>query len=213
MNALKTTILLLLVALVVFPADAQKRKHPRKHTYDCKKVGKQKVHAHRFTKKEKKISEGYVHGPTQDQLNELARKKQEEVLRLALEAKKKAKEDVAIVEEIPQPPLPNPVYFRFDSDELQIVDIFQVGLAVKHAKSGRSIRLEGHTDNEGTAEYNKALSVRRAEKIKAMMLQMDKTLDPDKITIAGHGETKPAVANDTKEHRLENRRVEFFILH
>lgn len=210
MKELKNIILLLLLAMMVFPVVAQKKKHHHKNAYDCKKVGQQKVHAHKFTHKELNHRKEYVHAPSQSRLQELAKKKQEEFVKLAL-ATKKVKEETLVVKSEPVTPNPSPVYFRFDSDELQIVDIFQVGLAVRHAQAGKSVHLVGHTDNEGSEEYNLNLSIKRAEKIKQMMLEMDNSLDPDKITVAGQGEKSPTVANDSRDHKLENRRVVFTI--
>jgi outer membrane protein OmpA-like peptidoglycan-associated protein len=107
-------------------------------------------------------------------------------------------------------PLPKPVYFRFDTDELTYEDLREILLAVHHAKLGKSIILEGHTDFMGNDEYNHHLSVKRAKKIKAMMVDLG--VRAELISITGYGESKPATVNGTDEQRQLNRRVEFIVM-
>jgi outer membrane protein OmpA-like peptidoglycan-associated protein len=107
-------------------------------------------------------------------------------------------------------PLPKPVYFRFDTDELTYDDLREILIAVQHAKLGKSIQLEGHTDFKGTEIYNYHLSVKRAKKIKAMMVDLG--VKPEAISITGYGETKPATENGTDTQRQLNRRVEFIVM-
>jgi outer membrane protein OmpA-like peptidoglycan-associated protein len=107
-------------------------------------------------------------------------------------------------------PLPKPVYFRFDTDELTYDDLREILLAVQHAKLGKSIQLEGHTDFMGTEIYNYHLSVKRANKIKAMMVDLG--VKAEAISITGYGETKPATENGTDTQRQLNRRVEFIVM-
>ena len=66
--------------------------------------------------------------------------------------------------------------------------------------------IEGHTDNIGTAEYNKKLSQRRAEAVKQYMVE--KGIDANRITAEGFGFDRPIASNDTEEGRQKNRRVE-----
>jgi outer membrane protein OmpA-like peptidoglycan-associated protein len=110
----------------------------------------------------------------------------------------------------PELPLPAPVYFRFDTDELSYADLKQIVLAVEHAKLGKLIILEGHTDFMGNDHYNHRLSLKRANKIKAMMIDLG--VDANVISVVGHGETKPATVEISDSHRQLNRRVEFVVL-
>lgn len=71
------------------------------------------------------------------------------------------------------------------------------------------LRVEGHTDNVGSA-YNKALSGRRAAAV--MKWLTDHGIDKKRLVSAGYGEEKPVDANDTEEGRANNRRVAFTIL-
>jgi outer membrane protein OmpA-like peptidoglycan-associated protein len=67
--------------------------------------------------------------------------------------------------------------------------------------------IEGHTDNVGTAAYNKKLSQRRAEAVKKYMVEED-GINAHRITAKGFGFDRPIASNDTDEGRQKNRRVE-----
>jgi outer membrane protein OmpA-like peptidoglycan-associated protein len=65
----------------------------------------------------------------------------------------------------------------------------------------------GHTDNQGTAEYNLDLSQRRAASVVEALVD-DYDIDADRLTASGAGLTQPVASNDTEEGRAKNRRVE-----
>jgi outer membrane protein OmpA-like peptidoglycan-associated protein len=67
------------------------------------------------------------------------------------------------------------------------------------------IRVEGHTDNVGSAAYNKALSLRRAQSVANELIKGG--WRPDSIERRGHGFDKPVADNATAEGRAQNRRV------
>ena len=69
------------------------------------------------------------------------------------------------------------------------------------------LRIDGHTDSIGTSESNLDLSRRRADSVKAALLQRH-GLSADRFTAGGHGESVPKDSNDTPEGRARNRRVE-----
>jgi len=73
------------------------------------------------------------------------------------------------------------------------------------------IELSGHTDNQGTAEYNKALSERRAEAVKKYLMSVEK-IEPRRISTLGAGANSPIASNETEEGRAQNRRTEFKIV-
>lgn len=65
--------------------------------------------------------------------------------------------------------------------------------------------IEGHTDSSGSSEYNQALSLRRAEAVKAAMVAAG--MPEAGVRVIGLGETDPIESNDTPEGRAQNRRV------
>lgn len=68
----------------------------------------------------------------------------------------------------------------------------------------------GHTDNRGNADFNMALSQKRAESVKEYLV--NKGVNPKNLTARGYGITDPIASNDTAHGRAENRRVELRIL-
>ncbi|MDH3342522.1 MAG: peptidoglycan-associated lipoprotein Pal [Gammaproteobacteria bacterium] len=100
------------------------------------------------------------------------------------------------------------VYFDFDSSNVS-GDYIEL---VKHhgkylsANAGAKIRLEGHTDERGTREYNVALADRRAQSVKRLL--MFQGASSDQITIISYGEEKPANLGHDEESWSLNRRAE-----
>ncbi len=102
-----------------------------------------------------------------------------------------------------------PINFISNQDEFAVVNMDSFMEAAEFAKNGFMILIEGHTDDKGSDEYNLALSMKRVEKIKQLMVQMD--VPEDNISVVGHGERKPLVPNTSEANRLKNRRIEFVI--
>ncbi|MDH4573239.1 OmpA family protein [Salinicola acroporae] len=100
------------------------------------------------------------------------------------------------------------VNFEFDSAKLtSSAEAILDGISGKlMANDQLRIRLEGHTDSVGPAAYNKELSQRRADSVKAYLV--NKGFSADNITTIGYGEEQPIASNDTAEGRAQNRRVE-----
>jgi OmpA-OmpF porin, OOP family len=73
-----------------------------------------------------------------------------------------------------------------------------------------SIEIHGHTDNEGTPEYNLKLSQGRAESVANFLVYNG--IKAYRMKSKGFGETKPLTENETEEGKQKNRRVEFMIL-
>jgi outer membrane protein OmpA-like peptidoglycan-associated protein len=72
------------------------------------------------------------------------------------------------------------------------------------------IRVEGHTDNQGAAGYNKDLSKKRAASVVKWMTTKG-GIDASRLESEGFGQEKPIAPNDNEKGRQENRRVEFHI--
>jgi OmpA-OmpF porin, OOP family len=68
----------------------------------------------------------------------------------------------------------------------------------------------GHADSRGSAELNQALSVRRAEAVKAYLL--NKGLSQQQVKTDGKGSSMPVADNSTESGRAKNRRVEIEVV-
>ena len=66
--------------------------------------------------------------------------------------------------------------------------------------------LAGHTDDLGTPEVNRTLSLRRAMRARAWL--MERGVAEDRIEVRGLGSSQPAATGSTREARAQNRRVE-----
>jgi outer membrane protein OmpA-like peptidoglycan-associated protein len=73
----------------------------------------------------------------------------------------------------------------------------------------RNVTVEGYTDSVGTEDYNLQLSQRRADAVKAYL--MNGGIMADRITTSGRGEDSPVGDNATASGRQQNRRVEIVI--
>jgi type IX secretion system PorP/SprF family membrane protein len=72
------------------------------------------------------------------------------------------------------------------------------------------IRLEGHTDSDGTEDYNMRLSKNRVEAMKRFLIANG--VDESRIDTSHFGESKPIASNNTEAGKAQNRRVEMKIL-
>jgi OmpA-OmpF porin, OOP family len=68
----------------------------------------------------------------------------------------------------------------------------------------------GHTDSIGSDAYNQALSVRRAESVKAYLVS--KGIEANRVYTEGKGEKQPVADNKTREGRAKNRRTEIEVI-
>ena len=71
------------------------------------------------------------------------------------------------------------------------------------------IEISGHTDNKGSADYNRKLSESRAKSVLDYLVK--KGISPDRMNFAGYGFDRPMAPNETEEGRQLNRRTEFEI--
>jgi peptidoglycan-associated lipoprotein len=98
-------------------------------------------------------------------------------------------------------------YFKYDNDEMSAADVaaanVQANYLATHPKS--RVRLEGNTDNRGSAEYNISLGWRRAQSV-AQRLEMQ-GVHPDQIKIVSYGKERPAVMGNSAAVYSKNRRV------
>jgi OmpA-OmpF porin, OOP family len=81
----------------------------------------------------------------------------------------------------------------------------ELQLALTSASLGKDkFLVAGHTDAKGSAEYNKQLSLRRAEAVKKFLVA--KGMDPGRLTTVGYGSEKLLVPDRPEDP--SNRRVE-----
>jgi outer membrane protein OmpA-like peptidoglycan-associated protein len=71
---------------------------------------------------------------------------------------------------------------------------------------GAILLIEGHTDSDGTDEYNQDLSQRRTQAVKDYL--MSKGIPESRLVAIGYGESKPIDTNNTSAGKAKNRRVE-----
>jgi outer membrane protein OmpA-like peptidoglycan-associated protein len=104
------------------------------------------------------------------------------------------------------------VYFATGKDVI-LPRSFRVLQAVFHAvkalPAGRTVRVEGHTDDRGDAARNTDLSQRRADAVKKWLT--DKGLAAALLDAKGFGSARPLEPNRNEKARARNRRVEFHI--
>jgi OmpA-OmpF porin, OOP family len=77
------------------------------------------------------------------------------------------------------------------------------------ANPSQVVRIEGHTDSQGSSAYNETLSQRRAESVRAALVAAG--VDPARVTAVGMGEAVPVASNATAAGRQQNRRVEIIL--
>jgi NitT/TauT family transport system substrate-binding protein len=77
--------------------------------------------------------------------------------------------------------------------------------------AGMKVRIEGNTDNVGSAAMNRELSYKRAKSV-ADYLVKTYNFDQNRFVIVGNGPDKPVQKNNSEEGKAANRRTEFQLL-
>lgn len=100
------------------------------------------------------------------------------------------------------------VFFDFDRADLSPVASSVVRQAADDARRGRpaSIEVTGHADRAGAEDYNRALSLRRANAVKTELVRLG--LSDAQISVAGRGESEPLVPTADGVREARNRRVQ-----
>ncbi|MGD9599080.1 MAG: peptidoglycan-associated lipoprotein Pal [Steroidobacteraceae bacterium] len=104
------------------------------------------------------------------------------------------------------------IYFGFDRAELKPEDAALVAAHAQYLAShpDTRVRLEGHTDERGTREYNIGLGERRAQTVRrALLLQ---GVAETQVATVSYGEERPAAAGSDEVAWAQNRRVEIVYL-
>ena len=88
-------------------------------------------------------------------------------------------------------------------------DILDEMAGALHKVKGKKVEVIGHTDNVGLRDSNVALSLARAEAVRAYLSQ--KGIKPDMVAVSGQGPDRPVADNAASDGRARNRRIEFRI--
>ncbi len=104
------------------------------------------------------------------------------------------------------------VYFDFDSSDIKGEGTDVVAAHAKYLGTNPNarIRLEGHTDERGSPEYNIGLGERRAQAVRHSMLLQG--AGEAQISTVSYGEERPAVSGHDDAAWAKNRRVEIVYL-
>ena len=99
------------------------------------------------------------------------------------------------------------VQFGVDSAELTPESYRVLGFALQFIKASDAAQfiIAGHTDSQGSAEYNKQLSMRRAKAVAAYLIGHG--VEPSRLVLKAYGEADPIAEETADDMRLRNRRA------
>lgn len=103
------------------------------------------------------------------------------------------------------------VLFGFDEDAIPAerqTNLRRIGQALLGAGIGH-VRLDGHTDDAGGTDYNRKLSLRRAQAIAGVLVSAG--FARHDIEVRALGMSQPVADNRTPEGRAQNRRVAIIV--
>ena len=103
------------------------------------------------------------------------------------------------------------VYFDYDSAKVRPNEVSKIETVAAQLKSGTSkLVVEGHCDERGTAEYNRALGERRAQAVREELVRIG--VSADRISTVSYGKDRPADMGHDEAAWAKNRRCEFIIV-
>ena len=104
------------------------------------------------------------------------------------------------------------VHFDYDSAVVMPEDVKKIETVALHMKQNveHLLVIEGHCDERGTEEYNRALGERRALSVREKLMSLG--VEGDRMRTVSYGEDVPMLEGATKEAWQENRRGEFVLL-
>ena len=106
----------------------------------------------------------------------------------------------------------NNIFFDVDKAELKDKSTVELEKIVRFMTENPGVRIQisGHTDNTGSADHNRQLSLRRATAVYNYLVK--RGIKEGRVKYFGYGADKPIADNATAEGRQLNRRIEFSIL-
>lgn len=104
------------------------------------------------------------------------------------------------------------VHFDYDKSIVKATEVVKLQEAVKALKANPKLKLlvEGHCDERGTEEYNRALGERRALSVRAQLIKSG--IAPTRVRTLSYGEDKPAELGHTEAAWAKNRRSDLVLL-
>ena len=108
--------------------------------------------------------------------------------------------------------LPGSVYFEVNKSIVQPAmrsRLTEIARALSAAGEDAHFLIEGHTDADGSNEYNLELSRLRAEAVRSVLVAGG--VPPGLIETQGYGETRPIASNSSSNGKAQNRRVEIVL--
>ena len=104
------------------------------------------------------------------------------------------------------------VYFGFDSWAISttMAPVLEANARWLKAHPEVRVRVEGHTDAQGTPEYNLSLGVRRATAVRDFLIHQGVSLDS--LELVSYGEELPLAAGTGEKAYRQNRRAEFSLI-
>jgi OOP family OmpA-OmpF porin len=112
---------------------------------------------------------------------------------------------------LPAAPLSFVVYFVFGQDELTEESRKEFGPVLQDLarRSAPEVTVIGHADQAGPERINDTLAMRRAERVKELLVQ--RGVSPDRVIAAGRGSREPAIRAPEGVPEARNRRVEISV--
>ena len=106
---------------------------------------------------------------------------------------------------------PKTVYFGYDTDRIGSAELSKVAEAADYMRANGNLVLviEGHCDERGTEEYNRALGERRAIAVENQL--RSKGIDLANIRTVSYGEDKPAATGSGESIWSQNRRAVLWV--
>lgn len=103
------------------------------------------------------------------------------------------------------------IFFPTNKYDLKPESEVELGKLIAFLKSNPTVKIQisGHTDNQGTPQSNITLSENRAKSVYQYLI--NHSIDANRLTYKGYGQTRPVATNDTPEGRQLNRRTEMKI--
>ncbi|MCF6129620.1 OmpA family protein [Flavobacterium sp. AS60] len=103
------------------------------------------------------------------------------------------------------------IFFENNSDKLKVASLVLLDelVAILNKYDAANLTIDGHTDSNGSDEFNMVLSQKRTNSVRTYLIS--KGVSDSNLTATGFGESKPIADNKTSLGRSKNRRVELKI--